>query len=164
MKNALFIILLAIFTPACNVANSGISPEATSISQNVPTIEIKVNEDTGFVTGTLEFLEANDSKPVSNISLFLAEVLKDESGIPRVVSVNRADSPRAATDIKGQFVFSNIPPGEYGIVLDIVVKAYLLPEPGSDSDLLIQVEPGEIIDLGLLQYDADLLPGFSIEP
>jgi hypothetical protein len=164
MKNALFIIFLAFLTIACGASNSATSPEATSTSQNVPTIEIKVNPETGFVTGTLEFITENDSKPVTNISLFLAEVLKDENGIPRVVSVNRADSPRAATDVKGQFVFSDIPPGEYGIVLDIVVKAYLLPEPGSDSDLVVKVEPGEIVDLGLLQYNADILPGFEVEP
>ena len=161
------LLLISIFLLSCsketlNAIEGVIKPTLTPL--NTPTEIVIEDSNTGIVTGVLLFKDGEITKPVSNVSMFLAEVLKDENGIPRVVSMNRTDSPRAATDIKGQFVFLNVPPGEFGLVLDIVIKAYLLPEPDSDTDLIITVESDKIIDLGSLQYDANILPGFSSEP
>ena len=70
-------------------------------------------QETSVVTG--RFL--GDSKPVPNAILYLAEVKKGENGQELMAAYSEISSPRAYTDRDGQFVFSNVPPGKYGLVL-----------------------------------------------
>jgi len=106
--------------------------------------------DSGVVTGKL----LANGKPALNASLYLAEVSTDAQGKERVASYSQSDSPRAFVDPEGKFVFANIPPGRYGIVLDTVLAAYLLHDPNQDTPLLITVVAGKTTDLGDLNYDS----------
>jgi len=112
-------------------------------------------KDLGIVTGRLLV----DNKPAANVILYLAEVTKDNLGVERIASFSRANSPKAYTDGDGQFYFIDVPPGKYGLILDIVASAFLLHIPGTEEQLLITVIAGEQVDLGDLQYDASLPTG-----
>jgi hypothetical protein len=164
MKKQYFIfVLTAVLLSSCS------GQSITSIlSPTEPPVEVSsqiLNPDKnyGIITGVLLFNNNGQKVTKENVPLFLAEILADENGVPRVASINRTGSPRTATDSKGQFIFSEVPPGNYGIVLDIVVKAYLLPKPDTEEDLIISVSAGEVIDLGTLAYNASILPGVNNE-
>lgn len=106
-------------------------------------------QDTGVVTG--RFL--GDNKPVANAILYLAEVKKGENNKEMMAAYSEIDSPKAYTDANGNFVFANIPPGKYGMVLNVVAAEYLLQEPkNSSKDLLFIVEAGKTLNLGDLAY------------
>lgn len=106
-------------------------------------------KDTGVVIG--RFL--GDHKPVSNAILYLAEVKKGENDKEMMAAYSEIDSPKAYTDADGNFVFANILPGKYGLVLNMVAAEYLLHEPKDDSkDLLFVVEIGKTTDLGELDF------------
>jgi hypothetical protein len=162
-KYYLFYLLAFAVITSCSVESQTTVPDPTETSKENSSQILNSDPNFGVVTGTLLFTEDDQSVAKANVPLFLAEVLTDENGVPRVAAINRIESPRTATDSEGQFIFSNVPPGDYGIVLDIVVKAYLLPEPDSDDDLIISVLPGEVIDLGILSYDTSILPGSTQE-
>ena len=86
----------------------------------------------------------------------MAAVSKDDQGVERIASYDRASSPRAYVDPNGRFVFADIPAGKYGLILDIVIDAYLLHDPDNNDQFLFTVTNGETTELGELDYE--LLP------
>jgi hypothetical protein len=121
-------------------ATAGPVPEASSSS--------------GVVVGVIQV----NNEPIPNLTIYLAEVLNDGEGLERVASYDRVNSPRAFTNEEGEYVFSNILPGRYGLVLDIVLSAYLLHLPQEDTALIITVEAGQVTEIELLDYDSLPLP------
>jgi hypothetical protein len=95
---------------------------------------------------------------MKNVTLYLAETIKDNTGREVVAAMDRVRSPRTVTDDQGRFVFPNISPGNYGLVLDYVFESYLLLKPDSQEALLIEVSAEKQIDLGTLLYDSLPLP------
>ncbi len=106
--------------------------------------------DSGVVTGLLLIKHA----PATNAILYLAAVSKDDQGVERIASYDRSSSPRAYVDTNGRFVFADIPAGKYGVILDIVIDAYLLHDPESNDQFLFTVANGELTDLGELNYES----------
>jgi hypothetical protein len=111
-------------------------------------------ENSGIVTGFLLI----QGKPVVDVSVYLADLLKDDQGNDSIASYDRANSPRAFTDIEGKFVFANIEPKKYGLILDVVLNSYLLSHPKGSGPIFITVEAGKIVDLGKLDYTELPLP------
>jgi hypothetical protein len=68
-----------------------------------------------------------------------------------MVRLDRTTPLRTATDEQGNFTFINVPPGEYGLVLDQVIDSYLLLTPEGES-LILTIVSNEQIDLGELNY------------
>ncbi len=66
----------------------------------------------------------------------LGESLVDDKGAERFVSYDAQLAPVSYTDSNGRFVFEEIKPGRYGLVLDLVVNQYLLHEADSSYTLL----------------------------
>jgi len=112
------------------------------------------SSSSGVIIGVVQV----NGEPVPNLSIYLAEVLTDGEGLERVASYDRINSPKAYTDESGQFVFSDIRPGRYGLVLDTVLSAYLLHLPQEDAALVISVEAGEQTEIEVLDYDSLPLP------
>ena len=114
----------------------------------------QASSSSGVVVGTILV----NNEPIPNLTIYLAEVLVDGEGQERVASYDRVNSPRAFTDEEGQFVFVNIIPGKYGLVLDTVLSSYLLHLPQEDIALAINVAAGEVTSVELLNYDSLPLP------
>ncbi len=104
----------------------------------------------GVVTGIL-VLDGNPSRPMQGAILYLGEVIKLEDGQPAISGLDKRNAPVTQTNAAGQFIFKDVPPGEYTLIFDLVVHSFLLSAP-SGGDLIIKVTPGEIIDLGELRY------------
>ncbi|MGD8752211.1 MAG: hypothetical protein PVG14_12350 [Anaerolineales bacterium] len=92
-------------------------------------------------------------EPVAEYTFYLAEVIMNEQGEASVASLNRIDSPRTNTNDEGNFTFRNVPPGTYGLVLDVVRDAYLLHYPDEDAQIVVTVAAGQELDIGVLDYD-----------
>ena len=94
-------------------------------------------------------------KPVVDATIYLADVRTDESGEYQVAAYSRSSSPRAYTDTDGQFVFANIAPGNYCLVLDNNGNFIILNIPGEEADQALKfvTEAGEVTDLGTLDYE-----------
>ena len=110
--------------------------------------------DKGVITGHLLI----NGEPVSTVILYLADVTKDDQGIERLAGFSRTSSPTAQVDLEGKFVFADVPPGRYGLVLDTIHSAYLLHQPGEEIEWLFEVIAGELLDLGNLDYDSLPIP------
>lgn len=104
--------------------------------------------NTGIVEGTL--LHYNE--PVVNAILYLAGLIKDAQGQDVFASLDRINSPKSLTDDKGNFIFYNIPPGKYGLVLDTVQDSYLLHYPETPQQIIIEVTADSRVSLGELNF------------
>ncbi|MGQ9786884.1 MAG: hypothetical protein ACUVSJ_10535 [Anaerolineae bacterium] len=115
--------------------------------------------DKGVVTGVL-ILAGNPSRPMQGSILYLSDIIRLSDGRPAMSSFDKRNAPVTQTNAMGQFIFKDVPPGEYTLIFDLVVHSFVLSAP-SGGDLIIKVAAGEVIDLGELRYYD--LPG-AVQP
>lgn len=104
----------------------------------------------GMVTGFL--LSGDPPQGRDQSILFLGKVITSEDGSPVMASINKQSAPKAISEEGGKFVFVDVPPGRYALVLDLITSTVILRHPTRGEDLLIDVTEGEITDLGELVY------------
>ena len=150
---SLVLFLFVLATACCRSKTTPTPPPpgvsaALTTTPNLITVIPTPASDYCTITGVL--LVEPGPKPVASTLLALGGVVEN-NGTPMLASLE-ATSPRALTDINGRFVFTNIPPGKYTLILDKVFESYLLNHPKDQSDLLIIPEAGQVFDLGNLVY------------
>jgi len=128
------------------------SPLATPVAQ------METAPGTGAVTGVLLVRTEQGEAPVPNMIVALGAVLTNDNGQPAAVRYNAQESPQTNTDESGFFAIPDVPPGDYSLILDLVITSYILRKPGSEEDLFITVEADRQVDLGQLVYDNLPLP------
>jgi hypothetical protein len=136
------------------------SPLATPTTEDesppTPTEQAQVVEvpspspDAGVVTGIL--LRGDPPEPPSVAILYLGRILTGDDGTPVMTGVDKQTAPNSGVDAVGRFAFSEVPPGQYALVLDAVSRTLILRNPTDGMDLLIEVTAGEVTDLGELLY------------
>jgi len=112
-----------------------------------------LNPISGTVTGRLSMLNSGNITPLKDEILYLAEVISNNEGKSSFASFDRINSPRTTTDAEGRFIFKNVKPGNYGLVIDVITASYLLNKPGTSDPILIEVIGGNVIDLGELIFE-----------
>lgn len=112
------------------------------------------DSDKGIIRGKI----LRNDNPVQDITLYLAEVMKDSEGNELIASFSKTDSPRTSTNQEGSFTFLNITPGRYGLVLDTVIDSYLLHDPENDEQIIISVEQGKEVNIGELSFESLPMP------
>ncbi len=92
-------------------------------------------------------------QPLPGVLLGLATIAHATTGTPFYAQYERTTAPRNQTDSRGRFVFADVPPGRYLLVIDKIREAILLKDPKDvGQDLTFDVEPGQVLDLGELVY------------
>jgi hypothetical protein len=99
-----------------------------------------------------------NDEPVAHYTFYLADVVKNVDGEESVAALRRLSSPRTPTDENGKFTFLNVPPGKYGLILDVVQTSYLLHDPKTNEQILITLEADEDLDLGTINFDQLPIP------
>ncbi len=84
--------------------------------------------------------------------MYLAELTKDASGQETGAGLDRVVRHGAISIEDGSFVFKNVSPGRYALIMDLVSNAYMLRKPDGNGDLVIDVKTGETTALGILVY------------
>jgi hypothetical protein len=132
---------------------TGYPPDAIMPETPVAAVTITQLPTLGAVSGTIML----KGKPVTNVMVYLGNIVADDKGRELVAGYDRTSILRAATDGNGQFMIYNVPEGRYGLILDLVNQAYLLDTPDGTQSVLFSVAKGETTDLGVLDYSE--LPG-----
>lgn len=116
----------------------GLQPEPPNPEVNLP----EAGSETAVVGGIL-IREITDQGfvPLIPRELILGEIVSVDTGDPAYVRTN-ADSLRAELFPTGIFIFRNVPPGEYGLVMDLGFSQFLI------EGYTLTVEAGQVLDLG----------------
>ena len=110
----------------------------------------QASADTASIGGVLmsERIDEETYYPLVPTRLLLGEIISSEEGDPMFLSAGDGSISAQVFDT-GVFVFQNIPPGTYGLIVDIAVTTY--PVRGDDGTMLLfTVSGGETINLGEL--------------
>jgi len=102
----------------------------------------------GTVAGVL--LSDTPGKPPVGLPLYLGEILLSNA-TPVMASVDKQTAPKTLVESNGQFIFMDVPEGNYALIADMVNHAVVLHEPIKDQEIIVTVKKGEIIDLGTLK-------------
>ncbi|MEM9775020.1 MAG: hypothetical protein AAF902_10595 [Chloroflexota bacterium] len=104
--------------------------------------------DAASIGGVLvrERIDENTFYPMVPARLLLGEIVNSTEGAPMFLSAGDSSISAEVFDT-GAFIFRSIPPGTYGLVVDLAVTTY--PVRGDDGTmLLVTVESGDAINLG----------------
>lgn len=114
-----------------------------------PNVEMPVpSEGTGSIGGILIRQVTEDGfLPLTPKALYLGEVLNNSEGEMALISFDEENSPQAQLLATGVFIFNNIPPGVYGLVIDVGFAQF--PLTGEDgTQILVTIEANQAIELG----------------
>jgi hypothetical protein len=145
---------------------SPLSPLSPIVPTPTPTPETsgltaQAGEDSGGLTGRILVRRSTGDVPVAGLILGLAEIIYDEEGVARASGYDPATPNRTDTDSGGGFALSDVPPGTYTLILDAVMTQYQLNDPVTGETIMVTIEPGEVVEVGVLRYDSLPVPGFT---
>jgi len=109
----------------------------------------------GTVTGRLtrHNSQTKNLEPIAGAPIYLGTILKTTDGREGLVELTKETAPKAVTDPQGHFIFTDVPSGRYGLMLDAPFGTLLLNKPENGGDLIVEVAGGKALDLGELTYD-----------
>jgi hypothetical protein len=107
-------------------------------------------QNTGVVTGRL--LSINE-EPYLAPALYLGKFInpsEPNADLPQVMSVTTATDPLAIQALDGTFLFTDVEPGQYGLLLWSPMNLIPVRDLNStqDDNIIITVIAGEVTDLG----------------
>jgi hypothetical protein len=102
---------------------------------------------TSVIVGVLKLEHTN--QPMVSVELYLAQHIGITQDAP-IYKLDLDNAPRAITRNDGSFVFEEVPPGRYAIVIWSPFNSFLARNPATGSELVIDVEPDRIYDIGTL--------------
>ena len=136
------------------------SPLATPVVVEPPSLPTETQDGTGAFIGRIMINNASGVRPVQDMIVALADVLRDEDGTPLIAGYESAVARKTATDELGRFAMNNVEPGTYAIILDAVITSVLLADPTTGEPILIEVTDGDVVDIGRLDYESLALPNY----
>jgi hypothetical protein len=109
--------------------------------------------DVGVAHGKIiRITDSGAREPLAGYNLYLGNILQNNEGNESLVELDRGTAPRAQLNALGEFVFVDVPAGRYGLMIDLVRGAALLNDPDDGSDLIVEIQGGQIVDLGEMAY------------
>lgn len=163
MRNRQIVVLVTLLIvgtfciSACNtraINTLGPSPLAANVSVlSTPTIETPMSFPTpspglAVVGGKIVEVLSQEAPPES--TLYLGEILTLDSGRP-VVRLERGTAPYAIPAPSGEFLFQDVRPGQYGLVLYTPEFSFLVDDPDGAGSLIFDVLPDQVLDLGQIE-------------
>lgn len=119
------------------------APGQTDMAPNVP----EPGTETGVLVGRIFSTSLNEYLGVYPV--YLGEILPLAPGDDYLITLKEKESPKVETDEQGYVVFSDIPPGEYAIIVWLPFDSAVVPDPNTaDKELRVQVVAGEVTDFG----------------
>ncbi len=91
----------------------------------------------------------NTETPMMSVELYLANHIGSTPDTP-IYTLDPSSAPRAMTDNEGRFVFKDVPPGRYAIVVWNPFNSFLARNPQTGLEVIIDAQPDQVYDVGTL--------------
>lgn len=134
-------------TPAAYPEGTSSQEEILPVPPNPARDLPPASADTGVIGGALiRELSEEGFMPLDPHELILAVIVNNDAGTPMFLRHDE-DALRAETFPTGVFVFHDVPPGRYGLIIGLGITQFPVRTPDG-SELLVDVTPGAVVDLG----------------
>lgn len=105
----------------------------------------------GVVCGVLSAgPERKSSGPVGGLTVYIAEILFSSEGPSGLASMDEVSAPSATVDEVGRFVFTNVKPGMYALIVKTPVSLLVVHDVITGQDVVFEVNQGSGLDLGVI--------------
>ena len=112
--------------------------------EDIPVIEIPTpSTDSGVIYGMIYSLTNED--PITFTKIYLATKIPVDPGDEYMVSIQENSSPHAQSNSNGEFVITDIEPGEYILVLVTPISTLPILDINNEQ-IEFSIEAGELID------------------
>jgi hypothetical protein len=127
------------------------APEATPYFLDLPdTIEIpEPGEETGVLVGQL-LSPGPGGEPYYGTVYLARTITTDQEGMPPIVAFSEGVDPSAEQDRTGRFVFKEIEPGTYALVIWTPVASTVISDLETNEYRLFEIKAGEVTDVGII--------------
>jgi hypothetical protein len=133
-------------TAAAVAPSASTSAPAASGPRQIPT----ASADKAVIHGVVRQVDTN--KPLGEaegVDVFLAQVLHSADSSMTMSSLDKTTAPRSDPDAQGVFVFADVPPGEYALVVRSPLTEVVARQANDTSkDLVVTVTAGQTLDVG----------------
>ena len=134
--------------PGASIA--GLSETPPDVQPDLPAPEA----DFGSIGGVLvREISGEGFIPLTPVQVSLAEVKLLESGEPGFLAYND-DSQDAELPGTGIFIFNKVPPGRYGLVIEMGFTQLLALDENGET-LIFELQAGQVLDLGQIFVNFD---------
>jgi len=100
----------------------------------------------GNVTGVL--IDHTFETPVVGANVYLAPILTSEDQKMEMARFDKTIAIGVQTDQNGRFVFQEITPGRYALILGGAIHDYLLADFRTQEDVVFDLEADQIFEIG----------------
>lgn len=143
--------------PDAYPGSTAAQPEPTS-PENAPTFVPETPqpeapaEGLATITGTLmRQVEGMPPSAMQDTTVFLASLLTDEQGqTSGLARLNEDESPWTRTNEAGQFVFTDLTPGRYALIVKTPLTLQPVKDANTARDVVVDVAAGEVGELGVI--------------
>lgn len=99
------------------------------------------------IHGTI--LSKDTNKPPEAVFYLAANSTANTEGVPAVLAFSNQSSPRAEVTEEGEFVFRDVEPGQYAMMLWYPAKEpYFVPAADGQDYLWVNAKAGELLEMG----------------
>lgn len=128
---------------------SVLATPTSDISAIHPTVALP-SPSSGVATVGGIILDNDTMRPPVEGVIYLASVKEMDNGDP-VVVLDKDIDPFAIPMDNGQFMFSEVHPNEYGLILYTPDVSFLIDDPKTGESLMLDILPDQILDLGTIE-------------
>lgn len=90
-------------------------------------------------------------QPMGNTIVRIGEVFRQ--GNEGIFLMDEGRSPGARTNADGYFIFNNVEPLEFVIVVEKTEGLYKVIDDGTDKPMIWKVEANQVLDVGVVKID-----------
>jgi len=110
-------------------------------------------EGTAMVGGIILHVQPDGSlEPMKNVWLGLARLVKADDGETEVARFSEKESPKTMAGANGEFVFADVPPDTYNLVVVMANSPYFMRDYKTGESIVFAVKAGDTFDLGEVRF------------
>jgi hypothetical protein len=152
----LFIILAACNTDAPNTILEDGNGESEGPNATLEPLDLSINESAAGITGRV--VSSISDEPLGNVEVWLAEVVWNQDRTAGNFIIDGSNSPATRTRDDGQFLFNDLEPKDYVIVVGDLYGQNVIMSNNDGSARIYPAELGKMTDAGSLRVDLAPLP------
>ena len=130
----------------------------------IPTVSTAVSPGKSSIVGQAVSIASSSPQPLPDTAVRLAIVFWNEDETDGAFIIDEASSPTVFTDELGGFVFTDLEPQDYVIVIGELYGQNVILSESDGAAKIFSTTADEVLNVGVLQVNLEAAPDYSATP